>query len=161
MVFRLFIAGVVIAVGACNRGGAANGGAFGVKATQMEIMPENVVLRVENNSDDYLCFPLVETRLNGASMEVLPDSGSDSFENRVPPHLLGGLDVIEGVAVVPPRKTADYFINIEALKGRDPQARELQGTITGSTCRALFSSRSPPLTRRKFSVKLLPFSEQR
>lgn len=161
MFLRLFIAAVSLTVVACNNGGAASGVMFDVKAEQMEVWPENVVLRVQNNSDDYLCFPLVESRLNGASMEVLPANGSDSFENRVPPHLLGGLDVIEGLAVVPPRKAAKYFIDVEALEGREPQARELRGTINGTTCRALFSSPSPPLTRRSFRVKLLALSEQR
>ena len=161
MFSRLVIASAALSVSACEVADRASANPFTLTATQGRLVPENVVLGLRNDSDEHLCVPLAETRLGNGNIRVLPRSDSERFENRPPPRILGGLDVSEGLAVVPPHKSEDFFIYIGDLKGRDPPAMELRGTIRGVGCRALFAASTPQLTARTFRVKLLPASELR
>jgi hypothetical protein len=93
--------------------------------------------------------------LGGGSIQVLPVSGTDVFDNRPPPDLLAGLNVRSGLVVIPPHVTRDAYVDISALAGRKPPATGLRGQVKAVSCRELFNARRPHVGQQGYAVRLI------
>jgi hypothetical protein len=127
---------------------------FSVDAKTNSDVPHNVILKLHNRSGNYICIPVAEVRLGSPIVSVEPPSLDDYGENRPPPVLLGGLDVGEGLHVLPPRESYTVFLNISDLNGRSPPAKLVHGQIRAVGCKDLFGSNRPTIDVRPFQVLL-------
>ena len=107
---------------------------FSVQARHVPAAPQTVFINISNQSAEYLCVPSAEVRLGSGLINVLPESRSDVFENRPPPDLLGGVDVSEGVQVIPPNTKRDLFLDLSALEGRRPAPTGVRGKVHALSC---------------------------
>lgn len=139
-------------VAGCRGEASGEASNFSVHARHVAEAPQTVFITVSNQSADYLCVPSAEVRLGGGFINVLPESSSDVFENRPPPDLLGGMDIREGVQVIPPRAKRDLFLDLSQLEGRRPPPTGLRGKVHAIACRDLFTSSHPHVNEQKFEV---------
>jgi hypothetical protein len=142
-------------VGGCRQAAIGEAPNFSVHARHIAEAPQTVFITVSNQSADYLCVPSAEVRLGSGFINVLPESSSDVFENRPPPDLLGGMDVSEGVKVIPPKTKRDLFLDLSQLEGRSPPPTGLRGKVHAVACRDLFISSRPRVNEQAFGVSLM------
>jgi hypothetical protein len=115
-------------------------------------LPGNVLLRVTNHSKEYLCFSKADVRLGSPYVSVDPPSEEDNGDNRPPAHDVNGLDINDGLFVLPPNMTRDLFLSTEELSGRKPAAKRISGRLRAVACAALFTGRKSPITVQSYSV---------
>ena len=127
---------------------------FAIHARHIAEAPQTVFLTVSNQLADYLCVPSAEVQLGSGFINVLPESSRDVFENRPPPDLLGGMDVRQGVEVIPPRAKRDLFLDLSQLEGRRPPPTALRGKVHAVACRDLFTSSHPHVYEQAFEVSI-------
>jgi hypothetical protein len=142
-------------IAGCRQEATGEASNFAVDARHIAEAPQTVFITVSNQSADYLCVPSAEVRLGSGFIKVLPESSSDVFENRPPPDLLGGMDVSEGVNVIPPRAKRRLFLDLSQLEGRSPPPTRLRGKVHAVACRELFTSPRPHVKEQAFEVSLL------
>ena len=115
-----------------------------------DLIPENVILDVSNRSDISLCIAIAETRVGLGKIELIPDSG-ENLENRPPPIVMSGLDISDGIYVIPPKKARRIFVNIGSLGSA---SRMLKGSVRAAACRDIFSGGALKIVERPFSQTL-------
>ena len=142
---------------ACRGEPTGGPSSFSVQARHVPAAPQTVFINVSNQSAEYLCVPSAEVRLGSGLINVLPESRSDVFENRPPPDLLGGVDVSEGVQVIPPNTKRDLFLDLSELQGRRPAPTGVRGKVHALSCRELFNSPRPAVAEQTFEARFTPF----
>ena len=131
-----------------------NPGSIVVQATYNRALdPENVVIRVRNDGDGALCIPISETELGGGQVTLEPKESLDYGENRPPARILGGLDISDGLYVLPAKSGRDIFLRISNIERRRPRPSKAFGSVRFVGCRSLFDGKAEIGTAR-FSVGL-------
>jgi hypothetical protein len=124
---------------------------FAVRSSRnRDLIPENVILDVFNRGDLPLCVAIAETRVGLGKIDLIPDSG-ENLENRPPPIMMSGLDISEGLYVIPSEKGRRIFVNIESPGS---SSRMLKGVIRAAACRDIFSGNAVKIVERPFSQTL-------
>lgn len=111
-----------------------------------DLTPETVILDISNLGGFPICVAIAETKVGLGQIELLPDSG-ENLENRPPPTLMSGLDISDGLYVLPPKKSRRIFIHIGSL-GSSSQA--LKGTVRTTACRSLFNDGAVKIVEKSF-----------
>jgi hypothetical protein len=138
----------------CHDGQASTTPSFTIEASYQSRVPELLEIKITNKSADYLCLSRDDFDLGGGSIQALPASTPDAFDNRPPPDFLGGLNVRSGLMVVPPQVTRDAYVDLTALAGRKPAVTGLSGTVRVVACRDLFSAARAHSGQQTYSVAL-------
>lgn len=155
MMGRAFALAALCGLAACRGEAADPPSNFEVQARRLAEGPWTVFLTIDNRSPNYLCVASADLRLGSGFIDVLPASGSDIFENRPPPDLVAGVDVSEGLQVIPPNAKRDLLIDLSPVEGRRPRATGLSGKVRALACRNLFSAARPLAREQNFGVSLV------
>ena len=130
---------------------------FLVEAISKPELGDNVLLRIRNPSQDYLCVPIAEVSL-GSQIKAEPPTKYETVVNRPPAELLSGLDVVAGVYVIPPGGEFDAFLDLTELNGRVPAATAITGQVRGADCKDLFTGEDAHIQSETFTTPLKPLA---
>lgn len=117
-----------------------------------ELIPENVVVRVQNAGSQPLCISIAETQLGG-KITLEPKDALGNEENRPPPVMLSGFDIGEGLFVLPPHKGQVIWVRIPDIEHRIPKPTRAFGSIRYALCTAIFDG-TAKIGAKTFSVEL-------
>jgi hypothetical protein len=125
---------------------------FDLHASTNPLIPGNILLKLHNRTGEYICIPIAEVGLGSGFVFVEPRASSGFMENRPPPKLLKGLDILGGLYVVPPNEDLDVLLNISDLAERVRLADSVSGVVRGAACKELFQPAAAKLTTVPFQV---------
>jgi hypothetical protein len=116
-----------------------------------ELMPDNILLTVRNTGNATLCISIAELRLGDGYISVSPADLVPNG-NRSDPVIVAGVDVSEGLYIIPVRGLQQIFINTSFPRAR--HLRQMYGIIRASNCATMFGTRPGQITKQRFTLNL-------
>jgi hypothetical protein len=152
---RKWLTWAAFALGSCQQQPQeTNAPTFLVEAQSRSSVPELVMLRIKNVERSPICFAISDFEVGGDMIKIVPSAASDYADNRPPPVVMNGMNISEGLYVLPAGASRDFYLDVSRVVSRVPPAQSIRGTARAVFCRSLFSPSSPSVGIKGYQAPL-------